>query len=233
MTMPRVQVVPTPAAAAIRGAQVLADLLRRTIKKRGDATFAVSGGSTPWPMLEQLAGDRSVDWARVHLLQVDERVAPDGDADRNWTTIQRIFIDDGPVFDAQAHPMPVTGKDLFAACGEYEKTIRSLRPDGRIDVVQLGLGDDGHTASLAPGDLVCDITKADVGTTSGPFNGHRRMTLTRGALDRSGTIVWYVIGRKKQLALRKLLDGDLSIPAGHLDPVDAILVADAEARGEY
>ncbi|MCH2135177.1 MAG: 6-phosphogluconolactonase [Phycisphaerales bacterium] len=232
MTALRVQVVPNEASAAIRGAQVLSDLLRRAIIAKGEATFAVSGGTTPWPMLEQLAKDSVVEWNKVHLLQVDERVAPDGDADRNWTAIKRIFLDSGLISEDHAWPMPVTTDDLFGAGREYQKQIRSLRPDGQIDVIQLGLGDDGHTASLAPGDPVCDLTVEDVGTTSGPFNGHRRMTLTRGALNRAGTIVWYVIGESKQDAVRKLLDGDLSIPAGHVDPDDAILVADAAARGE-
>lgn len=232
MTALRVQVVPTAAAAAIRGAQVLCDLLRRSIHARGDAVFAVSGGSTPWPMLELVVRDHDLEWSKVHLLQVDERVAPDGDPDRNWTNFRRIFVDSGVIPESQAHPMPVTGPDLYQGCRAYQQVIRSLRPDGRIDVVQLGLGDDGHTASLAPGDPVCDITQEDVGSTNGVFNGHRRMTLTRGALNRAGTIVWYVIGEAKQDAVRKLIDGDLSIPAGRLDPLDALLVADVAARGD-
>lgn len=233
MVMPRIQVVPSTKAAAVRGAQVLADLLRRAIHTRGNATFAVSGGTTPWGMFERLLADMTVDWTKVHLLQVDERILPDGDPERNWTRIKAMFIDNGPIVESQAYPMPVTATELYPACGEYEKVIRSIRPNGRIDVVHLGLGDDGHTASLAPGDPVCDITEADVATTSGPFNGFRRMTLTRGALNRSGTIVWQVLGAAKTTALRKLLDGDLSIPAGHLDPVDAIVVADADAWGDF
>ena len=233
MTQTCIQVVPSARAAAVRGAQVLADLLRRSILAQDSAVLAVSGGSTPWPMFERLLVDTSVDWPKVHLLQVDERVAPDGDPERNWTRIKPLFVDDGPIAEEQAHAMPVTATDLYAACGAYQQVIRSIRPNGRIDVVHLGLGDDGHTASLAPGDPVCDITDVDVATTSGPFNGFRRMTLTRGALNRSGTIVWQVLGEAKNIALRKLLDGDLSIPAGHLDPADAIVVADADAWGDY
>jgi 6-phosphogluconolactonase len=231
--MPRLQVVPSANAAAIRGAQVLADLLRRSIYARGSATFAISGGSTPWPMFERLLKDQTVDWTKVYLFQVDERVAPDGDPERNWTKVQDLFIDNGPVLADQAFAMPVTATDLYAACGAYQARIRALRPDGRIDVVQLGLGDDGHTASLVPGDPVCDIADADVATTSTMYKGHRRMTFTRGALNRSGTIVWFVLGDAKTTALRKLLDGDLSIPAGRLDPADAIAIADTNAWGEY
>ena len=231
--MPRIQVVPSAEAAAVRGAQVLADLLRRAIHAHGNVTFAISGGSTPWGMFEGLLNDTTVEWPSVHLFQVDERVAPDGDAERNWTKIKELFIDNGPIVESQAYAMPVTATDLYAACGSYQQLIRSIRPSGRIDVVQLGLGEDGHTASLAPGDSVCDVTDADVATTSDPFNGHHRMTLTRGALNRSGTIVWQVLGSSKNIALRKLLDGDLSIPAGHLNHADAIVVADAAALGEY
>ena len=233
MTMPRIQVVPSAEAAAVRGAQVLGDLLRRAIHAHGNAVFAISGGSTPWGMFERLLNDTTVEWPKVHMFQVDERVAPDGDPQRNWTKVQALFIDNGPIVEDQAHAMPVTATDLYAACGEYQQVIRSIRPSGCIDVVQLGLGEDGHTASLAPGDPVCDVMDADVATTNGLFNGHRRMTLTRGALNRSGTIVWQVLGQAKNIALRKLLDGDLSIPAGHLEPADAIIVADAAAWGEY
>jgi 6-phosphogluconolactonase len=232
MTSLRLQVVPDADSITHRGASVLADLLRRAIQARGSAVFAVSGGTTPWPMFERLVQDTSVHWDNVDLVQVDERVLPDGDVDRNWTRIQQVFIDNGPIATERSHPMPVTATDLYAACGEYARVLRELRPDGVMDVVHLGIGTDGHFASLAPGDPVCSEMTADIATTFGPFNGTKRMTMTRRLLDAADTVLWQISGAAKQKALRKVLDGDLPIPGGVLRSNNILVLADADAQGD-
>ena len=232
MSRLRLQIVPDAQSITHRGANVLADLLRRAIQARGSAVLAVSGGTTPWPMFERLVQDTSVRWGSVDLVQVDERVMPDGSPDRNWTRIQSVFVDNGPISSERAHPMPVTADDLFAACGDYSRMVRELRPDGVLDVVQLGLGTDGHFASLAPGDPVCSDMSADISTTSEPFNGTKRMTMTRRLLDAADAILWQISGTSKQDALRKLLDGDLPIPGGVLKANNILVLADADAQGD-
>jgi 6-phosphogluconolactonase len=198
----------------------VAEKAREEIADRGRFTLAVSGGHTPWAMFTKLVG--RVPWEKVTIYQVDERVAPDGDADRNLTHLRRSLP---PAAAADIRAMPVGAHDLEAAAADYARTL----PE-RLDLVHLGLGPDGHTASLVPGDPVLDMTDRDVAVT-GAYQGRRRMTLTYPALDRAGQVLWLVTGADKVEALGRLLAGDKSIPAGRVRAESQLVLADAAAMG--
>jgi 6-phosphogluconolactonase len=208
-------------AVARRAAGYVAQRARAAVAARGRFTFAVSGGRTPWAMFGELATE-DVPWADVELFQVDERVAPDGDPDRNVTHLH-ASLGDAP---ARVHPMPVTDPDLDAAAATYGTVLPQ-----RFDLVHLGLGPDGHTASLVPGDPVLDVTDALVAVTQ-PYQGHRRMTLTYPALARADQLLWLVTGSDKQDALARLLAGDESVPAGRVVAVRSLVLADEAAAGK-
>jgi 6-phosphogluconolactonase len=190
--------------------------------QRGRFALAISGGNTPLPMFK-LLGEKGVDWDRVDLFQVDERVAPDGDPDRNLTHLSANLPDEAL---ARLRPMPVTDEDLDAAALRYE----ALMPKP-LDLVHLGLGPDGHTASLVPGDSVLEVTDRLVAPTGGEYQGHRRMTLTYPALAAARQVFWLIAGEDKHDALAKLLDSDPSIPAGRVEAADGLVLADHAAAG--
>jgi 6-phosphogluconolactonase len=180
-------------------------------------------------MLRALA-EEDVPWGAVHLFQVDERVAPAGDPDRNLTHL-RESIGAVALPPDQLHAMPVEDADLEAAAARYAAALRTVAGDPpALDVVHLGLGSDGHTASLVPGDPVLEVAGADV-ALSGPYRGCRRMTLTYPALDRARTVLWIVTGAEKAPMLRRLQAGDRSIPAGRVGADRALVLADAAAAG--
>ncbi len=225
MTAPlAVEIVDDRDALAAAVADRVAAALRAALRAGRAATVAFSGGSTPAPMLRRLAG-ADLAWERVQVFQVDERVAPDGSDDRNATTLRRELLAHVP---AVAHLMPVTDPDLDGAVGRYAETLRRVC-NGVLDVVHLGLGPDGHTASLVPGDPVLGVRDADV-ALSGPYQGLRRMTLTYPALDRARTLVWEVAGADKVDAVAALLAGG-DIPAAHVARERATLVVDRAAAG--
>jgi len=207
-------------AVAERGADLVAAAADATVAERGRFTFAVSGGRTPWAMFAALHG--RMPWEKVTIFQVDERVAPDGDPERNLTQLQRSLPPGGA---ADVRPLPVWAEDLDAAAAAYAESL----PD-QLDLVHLGLGPDGHTASLVPGDPVLDVVDRDVAVT-GVYQGRRRMTLTYPALNRARRILWLVTGEDKADALARLRSGDRSIPAGRISTAYALVVADAAAAG--
>ncbi len=218
------------ASVAQRAATIIALEARAAVAARGRFTMAVSGGHTPWVMLRALA-DEDVPWAQVHLLQVDERVAPAGDADRNLTHLRESLLDHVPIPSGQIHAMPVEATDLEAACAQYAETLRMAAGSPPVlDLVHLGLGPDGHTASLVPGDKVLDAGDVDV-APAGPYQGRRRMTLTYPAINRARRILWVVTGADKVAMLSRLLDGDPSIPAGQVRRDSALVLADRAAAG--
>lgn len=208
--------------AAHRIAQALGD----AVAGRGRASLAVSGGRSPWVMMADLFA-LDLPWHAVDILQVDERVAPDGDAQRNMTRIAHL-LDGTPASEARVHPMAVTQGPSAAVRG-YAEVLAAL--GGPIDVVQLGLGEDGHTASLAPGDPVLDVRDAPVAATAHPFNGTTRVTLTYPALDAAHEVVWLVTGSAKREMASRLAAADPSIPAGRVRAASQVLVLDQEAAG--
>lgn len=215
-------------AVARAGAALTAAEARTAVAARGRFIVAFSGGHTPWQMLRALA-DEEVPWPGVHVVQVDERVAPAGDPDRNLTHLRESLLAHCPLRPEQIHPMPVEAADLEAASRRYALTLEDIAgAPAVLDLAHLGLGPDGHTASLVPGDPVLDVTDADVALT-GPYQGRRRMTLTYPALNRARRIVWLITGREKADMLERLCRGDRSIPAGRIDQHQALVLADHEA----
>jgi 6-phosphogluconolactonase len=213
--------VDDPEAAARRAAELIAEA--SAARAAGDGfSLALSGGHTPRRMLELLDGEALVGEG-VSIFQVDERVAPDGDPDRNLTMI-RAALPDAAI--ERLHAMPVEDSDLGAAAARYEAELPA-----QVDLVHLGLGPDGHTASLVPGDAVLEVQDRRVALTAGEYQGRHRMTLTYPALNAARRLLWLVAGEDKRDALARLLDGDPSIPAGRVEAGSAILVCDRAAHG--
>jgi 6-phosphogluconolactonase len=226
----RVEVLPDSADVARRAAEIIAEDARAAVTARGRFLLAVSGGRTPCSMLRALAG-QDIPWGAVHLFQVDERVAPAGDPDRNLTHLYENLLGRVALPPANLHMMPVEQNELDAAAAGYAAKLAEVAGSrALLDVVQLGLGLDGHTASLVPGDPVLDVTDRDVATT-GVYSGRRRMTFTYRVLDRARRILWVVTGAAKTSALARLAAGDRSIPAGRVRSIDAVVLADVAAAG--
>lgn len=210
-------------AASRYAAEAVAAAGREAVEGRGEFELALSGGKTPWAMIGMLGEMEEMPWEHAHIYQVDERVAPPGDDARNLThLVQMLSID----HQAALRPMPVTSRDLELSAAEYEVHV----PEP-LDLVHLGLGPDGHTASLVPNDTVLEVEDRRVAMTGAPFQGHRRMTLTYPALAEARQILWLVLGEASREPLAKLLAGDTSIPAGRVENDNMLLVADEAAAG--
>lgn len=197
----------------------IADELSATVATRGRATVALSGGRTPLPIYDALV-TLDVPWSDIHVFQVDERVAPAEDATRNLTGLIHHLI--APL-DGRApavHPMPVEIEDLDAAAGLYEAELRAWCGDRPVlDLVLLGVGSDGHTASLVPGDPVLHERDRDV-APSGPYQGQPRLTLTYPALNRARRVRFHVADIAARDAVARALAGDLSVPAARVRAAD-------------
>jgi 6-phosphogluconolactonase len=224
-----VEILPDGPSLATRTAELVGGQLADALHARGLATLAVSGGSTPRAFLAELA-TLKLPWAALHIFQVDERLAPAGHPDRNLTGLQAALLGRVPIPPGNVHPMPVEAADLDAAAAAYAAELQAVTGDGRLDVVHLGLGDDGHTASWPPGDPVVDAT-ADVALV-GPLNGRMRMTLTPPAVNRARFIVWLIAGASKAPAVARLLAGDASLPASRARRTDMTLLADTPAAAD-
>ena len=227
---PEIKVLADADAVAREAAAVIAAEARAAVAARGRFIMAVSGGHTPWQMLRALAGEE-VPWKGVHVAQVDERVAPAGDPDRNLTHLRESLLVHAPLPPEQVYAMPVESPDLNVAAARYARILQDIAGSPPVlDLAHLGLGPDGHTASLVPGDAVLDVAGADVALT-GVYLGRRRMTLTYPMLDRSRRILWLVTGSEKIGMLARLRDGDRSIPAGRVRRERALVLADRGAAG--
>ena len=216
---------------ALEAAKLIAKEAREAVANRGKFAMAVSGGKTPWVMLRDLA-HQDVPWKGVHVVQVDERVAPDGDPDRNLTHLRESLLEHAPLRPEQIHAMAVEDTNLEAACARYAQTLEEITGEPAVlDLVHLGLGPDGHTASLVPGDPVLDVKNADVAVT-GMYQKRRRMTLTYPIINRSRRVLWLVTGSEKLGMLSRLQTGDVSIPAGRVSRDHAVVLADHAAAGQ-
>ena len=224
----QIEIHPDDDTVAQKAAVIIAADLRTAIAARGRFVFAVSGGRTPWRMLRALA-EEGLPWERVHVFQVDERIAPAGDPDRNLTHLRASLLDHAPLPVDNVHVMPIEGTDLARAARQYAEALHQAAGSPAVlDLVHLGLGPDGHTASLVPGDPALDVTEADV-VISGPYQGRRRMTLTFPIINRSRRILWLVTGGEKAETLVRLRDGDRSIPASRVRRDGALILADRAA----
>ena len=227
----KIEVYTDAEAVALAAAKLIAKEARDAVATRGKFVMAVSGGKTPWIMLRDLAHE-DVPWKGVHVVQVDERVAPEGDADRNLTHLRESLLEHAPLRPEQIHAMPVEATDLQAACMRYALTLREIAGSPPVlDLVHLGLGPDGHTASLIPGDPVLDVKDTDVAVT-GIYQGRRRMTLTYPIINRSRRVLWLATGAEKAGMLARLQVGDVSIPAARVGRDRAVVLADRAAAGQ-
>jgi 6-phosphogluconolactonase len=218
----QLEVFDTPADVLSRGAELMAEAAKAAVTERGRAEFAVSGGSDPWPMFSQFE-DLFGDWDKAALFQVDERVAPPGSDERNLThLIESLSIG----AQGSIKPMPVNDDDLDAGAERYAGQL----PDEPLDFAHLGMGPDGHTASLVPGDPVLEVTDRRVAVTSGEYQGVRRMTLTYPEINRIRKLIWVITGESKVDALKKLIAQDPSTPSGAVRPEgESVILADRAA----
>jgi 6-phosphogluconolactonase len=224
----RTEVLADADAVAGKAAALIAAAARQAIAARGRFVMAVSGGHTPWVMLRALA-EEDIPWASVHVFQVDERVAPEGDADRNLTHLRASLLEHAPLPAGQIYAMPVEMPDLEAAAAKYAAELRRIAGTPPVlDLVHLGLGPDGHTASLVPGDPVLDVTDRDVAVT-GLYQGRTRLTLTYPVINRARLILFLVTGSEKVPMFKRLQTADPSIPAGRVLQNNAVLLADSAA----
>ena len=227
----KIEVFADAESVAQKAAALVAAEARIAVAARGLFVMAVSGGHTPWLMLRALA-QQDVPWNAVHVVQVDERVAPAGDRDRNLTHLRESLLEHAPLSPTRIHPMPVESPDLEAAAAQYALMLKSIAGSPPVlDLVHLGLGPDGHTASLVPGDPVQEVRDRDVALT-GLYQGRRRMTLTYPILNRSRYVLWLVTGSEKVPMLACLYAGDTSIPAGRIRRDHALVMADRAAVGQ-
>jgi len=218
-------------SVAREAASLIAVAARAAVAERGRFIMAVSGGHTPWVMLRNLTREE-VPWDKVHLAQVDERVAPPGHPDRNLTHLQESLLEHAPLPPEQIYAMPVESVDLESAAKQYAATLAKIAGSPPVlDLVHLGLGPDGHTASLVPGDAVLEVNDADVAVT-GIYQGRRRMTLTYPIINRARRVLWLVTGSEKAGMLARLREGDPSIPAGRVNQERALVLADRAAAGQ-
>lgn len=217
-------------SAARAAAKFIAAEACAAVAARGQFVMAVSGGRSPWIMSRALANE-DLPWEQIHVVQVDERVAPAGDPDRNLTHLRESLLDHSPIRPEHIHAMPVESSNLEASAGEYASVLCKVAGSPPIlDLVHLGLGPDGHTASLVPGDPVLNLTSTDVAVT-GTYQGRRRMTLTYPVINRARRILWLVTGGEKAAMLLRLREGDTSIPAGRIQQDRAVIFADLAATG--
>jgi 6-phosphogluconolactonase len=227
----KIEVFSDDESTARAAAKFVAAEAAAAVAARGQFVMAVSGGRTPWIMLLAL-GNEEVQWERIHVVQVDERIAPAEHPDRNLAHLRETLLGHSPIRPEQIHAMPVESPDLEAAASQYASTLGKIAGSPpTLDLVHLGLGPDGHTASLVSGDPVLDVNDVDVAVT-GVYQGRRRMTLTYPIINRARRILWLVTGKEKVSALLRLRNADPSIPAGGICQDRAVIFADCSAVGE-
>ena len=224
----KIEILNTPESVAQKAAGIIAAEARAAVAARGCFVMAVSGGHTPWLMLRALA-TTDMPWPAVQVAQIDERVAPAGHPDRNLTHLRESLLNRTPLSAEQIHEMPVEAADSETAIAQYVATLQRIAGSPPVlDLAHLGLGPDGHTASLVPGDPVLNVANADVAMTA-PYQGRRRMTLTYPMINRSRRVLWVVTGGEKTSMLTHFLEGDESIPAGRICRERALLIGDDAA----
>lgn len=224
----KIRVLADADSVAEAAAEFIAAKARAAVRAQGRFVMALSGGHTPRQMLRSLAL-QEVPWDGLHVVQVDERIAPWGHPDRNLTQLRESLVEHSPLREDQILAMRVESPDLEVAADEFAKRLSGIAGSPPVlDLVQLGIGLDGHTASLVPGDPALDVTESTVALT-GVYQGRLRMTMTYPILNRSRHILWIVIGVAKAGMLLRLRAGDMSIPAGRVNRKRALILADCAA----
>jgi 6-phosphogluconolactonase len=224
----KTELFPTADQVAAGAAAYLEQEIRDALTHQKSFSLAISGGRTPWEMLKILS-KADLPWKRVNLFQVDERVAPDGHADRNLTQLFQAIAGTPMVTQLRIFPMPVLAEDLEEGCREYTQVLDEITEGKGLDLIHLGLGSDGHTASLVPGDGVMDVKDRLVACTQNTYQGRIRMTLTYPLLNAAKQLLWIVTGSEKQEMVKRLIQQDPSIPAGTIRQENALLMVDQAA----
>ena len=224
----KTEIFPQAEQVAARGAAYLEQAIRGALTHQKSFSLAISGGRTPWEMLKLLS-KADLPWQRINLFQVDERVAPDGHPDRNLTQLFQAIAGTPMVTQLRIFPMPVTAEDLDAAATEYTEVLNEVTEGKGLDLIHLGLGSDGHTASLVPGDEVLAVQNRLVACTQNNYQGRIRMTLTYPLLNAAKQILWVVTGSEKKEMVQRMLQQDPSIPAGSIRSENALLLVDQAA----
>jgi 6-phosphogluconolactonase len=238
MTTPNVHVSPDPATLAI----AVADwLLRLALDKAGPFSLCLSGGSTPKALYRLLAQPPYRDrfpWYRTDLFWGDERFVPPDDERSNYRMVREALLDHVPIPPSNIHAVPTQGSDPHAAAAAYQRDLRGFYGADRLDperplfdVNLLGLGPDGHTASLFPDTEVLEDRTDWVAAVIGA-KAEARITLTYPVLESSRQAAFLVAGAEKAAILDRLMLGDQSLPAARLQPTGALwLFRDAAAGG--
>jgi 6-phosphogluconolactonase len=227
----KIEILADDDAVAKAAAGVIAADARAAVAARGIFTLAVSGGKTPWAMLKDLASEE-VPWSQVHVFQIDERIAPEGDPDRNLTHLHESLLGNAPIPKENIHAMPVNAVDPVEGAKEYQALLTEICGNPpTLDMAHLGLGPDGHTASLLPNDPVLTVTDRDVALTDPVhlYQNRRRMTLTYPMINRSRKIMWLATGAAKVPMIVRLRDADSGIPGGRIAQENALLLTDTAA----
>ena len=224
----KTEIFPQAEQVAARATAYLEQEIRDALTHQKSFSLAISGGRTPWEMLKILS-KVDLPWQRINLFQVDERVAPDGHPDRNLTQLFQAIAGTAMVTQLRIFPMPVTAEDLDASAKEYAEVLDEIKEGKGLDIIHLGLGSDGHTASLVPGDGVLEIQNRLVACTQNPYQGRIRMTLTYPLLNAAKQILWIVTGSEKKEMVQRMLQQDPSIPAGSIRQENALLLVDQAA----
>jgi 6-phosphogluconolactonase len=224
----KTEIFPQAEQVAARAAAYLEQAIREALTHQKSFSLAISGGRTPWEMLKILS-KADLPWQRINLFQVDERVAPDGHPDRNLTQLFQAIAGTPMVTQLRIFPMPVTAEDLDAGATEYTEVLNEVTEGKGLDMIHLGLGTDGHTASLVPGDEVLAVKNRLVACTQNNYQGRIRMTLTYPLLNSAKQILWIVTGSEKKEMVQRMLQQDPSIPAGSIRSENALLLVDQAA----
>ncbi|MCL2726223.1 MAG: 6-phosphogluconolactonase [Polyangiaceae bacterium] len=217
---------PEPALVARAAASRMGKFIREAIRDRGIAHVALSGGSSPNPAYELLAKE-PLDWCKVHIYWVDERAVPPANDRSNYGAAKKALLDRAEIPDANVHRMRAEASDLGEAAAEYETILRKTindKADGgipRLDLVVLGIGDDGHTASLFPGEPTMHVTnKLVCAVAANAARGREaRMTLTSPVLENAHASVILVVGKAKHPALSRVWQS-----SGSLDDTPARII---------
>jgi 6-phosphogluconolactonase len=225
-----VVVAADPDALAAAAADWVLTTTAAAISARGAVHIALSGGSTPAAMYRLLAASprrEQAEWRRWNVWFGDERACPPDDERSNFHLAHSLLLRHVPVDPVAVHRMEADRPDLAAAAAEYSALLERLLPHGpggapRLDVILLGLGGDGHTASLFPGDPALDVADAWATTSRATYEPYDRTTLTLPTLNAGAAVAFLVSGEGKREALRGVAEG--TVPAARVRPVDAVLL---------
>jgi 6-phosphogluconolactonase len=233
-----VEVVDTPGQLAERAAAWVAERSHAAIADHGGFAIALAGGSTPRVLYQLLAAPphrERLEWSRWSVYIGDERAAPPDDPESNYRLARETLLDHVPIPAAQVHRMEAERPDLDAAAAAYSRVLEATLPSPqgapRLDGVLLGIGTDGHTASLFPGTPALDVVDAWATRGLATYEPYDRITVTFPLINAAGAVAFLVTGESKRAALAGVVAG--TVPAARVRPTHGELrwFLDAAAAG--